>query len=548
MTTINTTTTSSIDTHRGYLTAPVRLVGLSLGLGWLFEWAFFDKPQGLSAFMFVLGLLGMTVISGRFELIRPKRSLFILAPPLLFFAAMLGVRSNDALTFFNMLSVLVLLMMWAHYFSAESPLATTFASLLSLPFRLAFESIFGGISVAMDANAAMKSADQAPRNLMPILRGVLLALPILIVFTALLGSADLIFAQRLESWFDVEDFDQMVQRILLVLTVAWLTTGALAYAMTRGQRLISAEQRAKAGEAPRKPVVTLQLGFTETTVVLTLVNLLFAAFVTVQFAYLFGGARNISIEGYTYAEYARRGFFEMVAVSVLSLGLILLLNGLTKRNIKRQTIVFNALSTLTCASVTVMLISAHQRLSLYELTYGYSFLRIQSHTFILWLAIAFGWVVLMLWLSPSRIAIGLLMCGLGFVAHLNLINPDALIVRHNFERFEAISAVTGDAVADSSINVHPHWREFDQETALDTYYWTMLSDDAIPMMLSVLDELPADSAELIRNHLENRGYRLYELSAEAPWQSTHLAREIGLNQIRNAFTNIDFSERSAEAQ
>jgi hypothetical protein len=44
--------------------------------------------------------------------------------------------------------------------------------------------------------------------------------------------------------------------------------------------------------------------------VLSSVVVLFSAFVIIQFQYFFGGAANISIEGYTYAEYARRGFGE----------------------------------------------------------------------------------------------------------------------------------------------------------------------------------------------------------------------------------------------
>ena len=53
--------------------------------------------------------------------------------------------------------------------------------------------------------------------------------------------------------------------------------------------------------------------------VLAGVALLFAAFVLVQFRYFFGGAQNIGIEGYTFAEYARRGYGELMAVAVLSL-------------------------------------------------------------------------------------------------------------------------------------------------------------------------------------------------------------------------------------
>ena len=52
---------------------------------------------------------------------------------------------------------------------------------------------------------------------------------------------------------------------------------------------------------------------------LTGVALLFAAFVLVQFRYFFGGAQNIGLQGFTFAEYARRGYGELMAVAFLSL-------------------------------------------------------------------------------------------------------------------------------------------------------------------------------------------------------------------------------------
>ena len=53
------------------------------------------------------------------------------------------------------------------------------------------------------------------------------------------------------------------------------------------------------------------LGFTEAAVVLGAVVVLFALFVVIQFQYFFGGQTNIGVQGYTYSEYARRGFGEL---------------------------------------------------------------------------------------------------------------------------------------------------------------------------------------------------------------------------------------------
>jgi hypothetical protein len=72
-----------------------------------------------------------------------------------------------------------------------------------------------------------------------------------------------------------------------------------------------------------KPVLPPFLGFTEAAIVLGSVAVLFAAFVYIQFQYFFGGQANIHIDGYTYSEYARRGFGELITVAVFSLLLIL---------------------------------------------------------------------------------------------------------------------------------------------------------------------------------------------------------------------------------
>jgi len=75
-----------------------------------------------------------------------------------------------------------------------------------------------------------------------------------------------------------------------------------------------------------------------------LVDVLFVLFVIVQITYLFGGEANVTAAGFTYSEYARRGFGELVAVGVLSLGLIMTLAAVARRESRRQTTTFNALS------------------------------------------------------------------------------------------------------------------------------------------------------------------------------------------------------------
>ncbi len=535
MTSMSTTSVDSRVSKPRSFVAPVRIIGLSLFVGWLFEWAFFAKPLGIGGALFVLGLFASTALAGRFESVKLSLKNGLLIVPTLFFAAMLAVRANEFLTFLNVMVILLLLMLWAHYFSAESPLTQTISGYVAYPAIVMAHAVFSGLSVLLEAGQDAKERGRGGTAL-PLIRGLLLALPVLIVFVGLLGAADAIFAQQIKSVINLDSFDTLMQRLLLILFIAWLSTGAMAYALTREQKLISAEQREKVGDTPA-PAVNLQiLGHTEATVVLTLVNLLFATFVSLQFVYLFGGATNITIDGYTYAEYARNGFFELVAVAVLSLSMILLLQTVTKRETGKQTTLFNTLCSIMIVFVTVMLVSAHQRLSLYELSYGYTSLRLQSHTFILWLAVALAWVMVMLWFRPKQIAFGLFVCGLAFVAHLNIMNPDALIVKHNFSRYEQLKALVGKEVAEAAAASDMYRvNGIDSSLSLDALYWTTLSADATPTILTYLDEVPPISAEILRDHLEYDFDSMQYQFADTTWQSYHVSRAQALSALTTHF-------------
>ena len=108
--------------------------------------------------------------------------------------------------------------------------------------------------------------------------------------------------------------------------------------------------------------------------------------------------------------------------------------------------------------VLVLLVSAWRRMALYEATFGYTELRLIVYVFMCWLGLTLVWFLLTLWLRPDRFAIGALLAVMGFVATLNLINPDAFIARQNLDRYEQ----SGD---------------------LDAAYLASLSDDAVPELV-----------------------------------------------------------------
>jgi hypothetical protein len=149
----------------------------------------------------------------------------------------------------------------------------------------------------------------------PIFRGLAIAIPLLLVFAFLFMAADAVFAKLVTDLFDWQvDLSDPVERLFLTVLLAWFGAGLLGFVALR--------------DAARDPDMTptfphrRRVGATEAVVVLVVLDLLFAAFVIIQAAYLFGGADTLAASGMTYSEYARRGFFELMTVAFLVAGLI----------------------------------------------------------------------------------------------------------------------------------------------------------------------------------------------------------------------------------
>jgi hypothetical protein len=474
--------------------SPRRLLLVALALGALVDLLFYDKPPGISVFLFVSLLLVALFALGRGEGVRPVRANLWLVPPLLFFAAMVFVRANEFLTVLNVVAVLLLLGLVAHFFAAGRFEHLSIAGFLGVPFRAAGNALWRAaplLPAAVDVRAVRV---RGGRSFFPVLRGLLLAAPVVLVFALLLASADLVFERWISRLINFEisvEAEELFWRGVEIVCAAWFLAGALVYAFGR----------ARATENGDRPAPKMPLGFVEAATVLVSVNALFLCFVAIQFAYLFGGDhRNVVGGEFTYAQYARRGFFELVLVSVLSLGLIGGLRGITRREPGAQTRAFNVLGTILSELVLVLLASAWERMRLYESAYGYTEQRLVTQVFMIWLAVVFVWFQITLWLRSERFAVGVFGCCVGFLATLNLINLDAYVARQNIARYEK----TGK---------------------LDVGHLAGLSPDAVPILVrSAAPLLRGSDAQTLWAALRYRRETLEAEERRRSWPSFHLAR------------------------
>lgn len=314
------------------------------------------------------------------------------------------------------------------------------------------------------------------RRLVGVVRGLVIATPFLLVFGALFVSADAAFAALVRDLVHI-DFELLTSHIVLFAACAWLGTGYL--------RGLSTGTAVPLDVLPRRPT----LGITEVTTALTVINLLFLAFVVVQFRYLFAGDALVQLTAdLTYAEYARRGFFELVAAATLVLPLLLAGDWLLTRERRRDDQLFRLLSGVTIALVLAVAASALQRLRLYLTGYGLTESRFYAAVLLFWTVVLLIWfAVTVLRGRRDAFAFGGLVAAYATIALLFVANPDAIIVRTNIAR------ATGGAT----------------DTApFDAAYVRSLSADAAPTLINALPLLPGDDqCRLARHLLERWGAR-----------------------------------------
>jgi hypothetical protein len=313
-----------------------------------------------------------------------------------------------------------------------------------------------------------------------VARGLALGVPLVVLFGGLFMAADAVFKSLVAA--AVPRFDHPMTHVLLILVAAWVTAGLLRDLLaSRGDDRLDSPSSLGGSSFGRL------LGPTEVGVALGALNLLFLAFVLVQLRYLFGGRELVESRAHlTYAQYARHGFFELLAVSVLVLAVLLLMDALAPRTGR----VVRLLSWGLVALVFVVMASALERMHLYEEAYGLTELRVYAVGVILWLAAVFVWFcVTVLRRRRDLFALGAVVAGFVATGALNVVDPDALIARTNLDR-----------------------------PRVDAAYVAGLSDDAVPSLLGRLPSLRPDlrraiAAELLRRD-EKRG----------DWRSFNLAR------------------------
>lgn len=428
-----------------------------------------NPPWGLGLLVWMLAFAGVVVTalrqSGR-PLSRESRLWLAVA---VLFAAGLSWRDADLLQFFDVLAMLAALTLLAMSLNAI-PVAGLAAARVRDLFRGAFGTALdvatGAVPMlARDAELHTTLGASSNGSGRRVARALLLTLPILLIFTILLAQADPVFGSFF-SFLDVQ-LEVLLSHVFIAGYFAWVVTGWLRRSLLA---------RPTVSDTPATPL-PLALGVTDVTLALGALSALFLAFVVTQIGWLYGGeALVLRTTGLSYAEYARRGFFELMWVAGLLLPVLLGAHALIPASDTRALGSYRRLALSLVVLLGFILLSAGARMQLYIHYYGISTDRLYASAFMIWLAIVFVWLtVTVLRSRPRAFATGLAVSGFVILFTLNVLNPDAVVARANLARGDG--AQRGMAGTD--------WK-----------YVASLGGDAIPQVVNALalPEMAADPA------------------------------------------------------
>lgn len=483
----------------------LRLILASAAIGGTFNLLFWKQIPGLSILLFVLvylaGLIMITLAEGQ----RPRWPSWLLLAPILFFAAFAGARQEPFTVFVCLLMTAVCLLILTMTWLGGNWLKYSLSDYIVRFFLV----VAGIVTLGLEKFSKKKQDEPAPdrgdpgrfrkfsrRYLIPVIFGLVLAIPAVIILGIILSNADPIFGSLVEAfWRRLFDLNiaEIVLRVFYIAMAAYFAGGAIIFSMekTSGENLIGLE----------KPVIPQVFNWVSSATVIFCIDLLFAFFVYIQFRYFFGGQVNITTSGYTYAEYARKGFNELLIVAFLSLLIFLSLSAITRRAEGGGRRFYSALGVILVLLVGIILVSAYQRLGLYEAAYGFSRIRTYSHVFMVWLGALLAATVILEIMNRLRyFALACLLAALSFGATLSLLNVDGFIARQNLARSE-------------------HGKE------LDIPYLVSLSDDAVPdMHRAYLTAQPGSDLKTHAKAVLACRYRRFLLTPRADdWQSFHIS-------------------------
>jgi hypothetical protein len=369
-------------------------------------------------------------------------------------SSFVAVRDSDLLIVLDVIAVVSLLLLAVRGWNGERPVRdVTLGALASSAVSTMGHGVATGAGAVAEELRQSRVAERWSRLVKPLAKIGLFGFPLIGAVTLLLASGDAAFGQHVEALANGL-FDLPVPAFArMVLVGAWMGVSSIGL-------VTWARRRRSLTNEPSQTAPTLRLGLPEALATLAGLTIVLVLFSVVSARCAFAPDTCSLPEGVTYSSSARQGFWQLLAVAAIVLMTVLGVPHRTQIEGRFGVRAIKVGATALVMATLPMLLSAVNRMMLYEDAYGFTRQRLFSQVICVFVALLLIWRAITVWTSPRRFAVGVVGSSVLVLTAFNVMNPDALIARKNIER----------------------------EGQLDAWYLAELSADAA----SVLRSIPAD--------------------------------------------------------
>ena len=427
---------------RRYTAAESVFAWLCFVLGYLFIRVFMDGFRPLGELLFVILLYALTFVVVKLENARFNAPAVISLLSGLAVSFSTVISSNGGVRFFAFAYALASYTYFV-YTVFGNKLAKGFTNLLLidffksafiLPFA-SFGKIFHGL--------IPKKGEKCGKGFLRVLIGIALAFIPCVIIIALLFYDESF--RNMFKFIDNIGFDTVVEHIVSAgfgIPVAMYVYGLLISSKDKKcENTPNAENCRVAGEKAKiAPVATVLAAVIP-------ISLIYVIFFISQWKYYVSGFVGALPSETSYAEYARRGFFQLTAVTFINFVIIALVGLLMKRDGKAAKIVQKAVSVIFSLMTLVLISTAAAKMIMYIDVYGLTPKRVYASWFICVLAVLFLLVIIKQFAQKLRLVTVSALVVTVMFAGLAFSNIDGIIARYNVERYMNGSLSEIDVVA-----------------------------------------------------------------------------------------------------
>lgn len=355
-----------------------------------------------------------------FSSFRKKKFVIMSVPVIIIGCSVLFV--DNQFMWFNVIVIIPILISWMIIEIVKPKMEWNIKDILGRIIVAMIDTIYMPIRTFLPMRFLFKKReDDTRKSFKPLIIGVLSSLPIVGIIIALLSGADETFKNVMNSL--IPNLDELfLEYIVIFIIVSVFFFYVFLSVMIRNEikfQKISTKIRKK-----------IKLVYFLPTIIM--INILYIIFVVIQFSYLFG---NLPKE-FTYAEYARKGFFELLVVSLINLLILVIFRIFINMDTKKQKNIYKILSTCICMFTLVLLASSVAKMLLYIRTYDLTLMRLNVLVFTLYLFLFFIIFIAKIWIEKLYFNKLIVLYSICFYSLYNAVDAYSIVVNTNYKVYQ----------------------------------------------------------------------------------------------------------------